>query len=218
LVLLENFQEKKERAKKIFVALKKHCPETGTALNYPDSFALLVAVILSAQCTDERVNAVTKELFKNLKTPEDFANVPQEELEKLIYSTGFYRAKAKNIRQMAKKIVSDFNGSVPASMHELLSLRGVARKTANVVLQEAFGKVEGIVVDTHIKRVSYRLGLTTTTNPEKAEKELMEIFPKTRWLELGGVFIRHGRKVCHSRKPGCGKCVVKSLCPSSFGF
>jgi len=212
----ESFLEKKSRAQKILKALKKNYPSRGTALRFESNFQLLVSVILSAQCTDSRVNMITKELFKKLKAPKDFALISQDEIEKMVYSTGFYRAKARNIKAMAKKLVSDFGSRVPDTMGELLSLQGVARKTANVVLQEGFGKTEGIVVDTHIKRVSHRLGLTSTINPEKAEKELMEIFPKKEWRNVGDVFIWHGRKVCFARKPSCEKCSIKELCPSAF--
>ncbi|MCR4368759.1 MAG: endonuclease III [archaeon] len=207
------------REQKILSILKKEHPIRGTALKFDSTFQLAVAVILSAQCTDLRVNKVTKILFQKLKAPKDFAGVPQKELEALIYSTGFYRAKARNIKAMAQKIVSEHKGKMPSQMDALLSLPGVARKSANVILQEGFGKTQGVVVDTHIKRVSFRLGFTTTTiNPTKAECELMELFPKKDWRFVGDTLIWHGRKVCHSRKPNCTGCAVNKLCPSAFTF
>jgi endonuclease-3 len=172
-----------------------------------------VAVILSAQCTDKRVNMVTPALFRRYKTAADFAAAEPAELEGLIRSTGFYRSKAKSIRETAAALVRDFGGRVPDTMEELLTLRGVARKTANVVLSTAYGKSEGIVVDTHMKRVAFRLGLTRQSDPVKVERDLMACVAKPDWNFFGIAMVWHGRRLCPARKPLCGECPLSSFCP-----
>ncbi len=195
--------------------LKSHHPE-GTALKFKSVFQLAVAVILSAQCTDVRVNIVTKELFKKYKTPTDFVELPQKELEKIIYSTGFYHAKAKSIKGMANLVHEKFNDKLPKTMGELLELPGVARKTGNIILSEGYGIVDGIAVDTHVTRLSNRLGFTSHQDAVKIEKDLMELAPREEWWNLSNMLIWHGRKVCFSRKPACDKCVLNEICPSAF--
>ncbi len=196
--------------------LKKEYPGVKIALHYSDPLELLIATILSAQCTDKQVNEVTKNLFKKYRTLQDYIKTPQEELEKDIYSTGFYRNKAKNIKELSKLLVNEFDSKVPDTMEALLTLPGVARKTANIVLSGAFGKIDGIAVDTHVKRIAFRLGLTANTNPEKIEKDLMKIIPKNDWDIFTLLLIHHGRKVCNARKPLCGECVLNKLCKSAF--
>ncbi len=205
-----------EIVSEIIELLKKEYPDVKIALNYSNPFELLIATILSAQCTDVKVNEVTEHLFKKYRTPEDYIKVPQEELEKDIYSTGFYRNKAKNIKKLCEMLVKDFNSKVPDNMDYLLALPGVARKTANVVLHGAFGKNEGIAVDTHVKRVSQRLGLTKNTDPDKIEKDLMNIVPKKDWGIFTLLLIHHGRKICFAKKPLHSKCVLNRICPSAF--
>ncbi len=201
--------------KKILRRLRQHYKNPKIALHYKSNFQLLVSTILSAQCTDQRVNKVTKELFKKYKTPKDFADLNLKTLEKMIYSTGFYKNKAKNIKATSKKLITDYNSKVPNSMKELLTLPGVARKTANVILSSAFNKNEGIVVDTHVKRVSYRLGLTKNNNPKKIEKDLMKIMPKRSWKDVSFLLINHGRKLCKAPIPKCKDCFLNDICPSS---
>ena len=208
-------------ADKILKILKREYPEVKTALHFGDVWQLLVAVILSAQCTDERVNKVTPELFKKLPKVEDFVKVKPETLEQLIYSTGFYMAKAKNIKGAAEKILKEFGGKVPGEMEDLLKLPGVARKTANVVLNAGFGKTEGMAVDTHVIRLSGRLGLADgklvkVKNAVKIERELMKKLPKMEWGNFSHLLIFHGRKVCFARKPNCKKCKLNKICPSAF--
>lgn len=186
-------------------------PDTECTLVYEDPFQLLIATQLAAQCTDARVNIVTKTLFKKYPTVESFANAELSELEQDIKSTGFYHNKAKNIIGCAKKLLSDFNGEVPKTMEELLSLPGTGRKTANLVLGDAFG-IPGIVIDTHAKRLSGRLGLTKEETPEKIEKDLMKFTPKDYWTMLGHHFVDHGRAVCDARKPKCGECTLSDVC------
>ncbi len=207
-----------DKANEILALLKNEYPEIKIALHYSNPLELLIATILSAQCTDKQVNVVTKKLFAKYRTLQDFVGISQEELEKVIYSTGFYRNKAKNIINACKIIVSDYNSNVPDTMEELLKLPGVARKTANIVLSGAFGKIEGMAVDTHVKRLSGRLGLTAHTDPEKIEKDLLKIIPKKDWDLFSLLLINHGRKVCAARKPMCGDCVLNKLCPSAFTF
>ncbi|HEY9205446.1 MAG TPA: endonuclease III [Candidatus Methanoperedens sp.] len=202
----------------IISLLKKEYPGVKIALVHSNPLELLIATILSAQCTDRQVNEVTKTLFKKYRLPDDYINVPQEELEKDIYSTGFYRNKAKNIKKLSEILVNDFGGKVPDTMEELLTLPGVARKTANIVLSAAFGKIEGIAVDTHVKRLSARLGLTENTDPDKIEKDLMRIIPRDEWAVFTLLLILHGRKICTAKKPLCGECVLNRLCPSAFTF
>lgn len=205
---------------KIIHLLKKEYPDAKIALNYANSFQLLVAVILSAQCTDERVNMVTPKLFERFPTVQDFANCDLMELQKMIYSTGFYKNKAKNIKGAAQKILGEFNGEIPDMMEKLLRLPGVARKTANVILSDAHGKSEGITVDTHVCRLSGRLGLvnkklSNAKNAVKIEMELMRKTPKEEWRQIPHLFIAHGRKICIARKPKCKICVLTGICPSA---
>lgn len=203
-------------AGKIIKALKKQYPDLKCFLTHQDPFQLLVAVILSAQCTDERVNKVTPVLFKRFKTARDFASCSIKELEKLIHSTGFYKNKAKSIQGMAKMLVKDFNGKVPKTMEELVKLPGVGRKTANVILSESFGINEGVCVDTHVLRLSQRLGFSKHKDPIKIEQDLMNQFPKKDWETISLTLITHGRKVCDARKPNCKECFLNKLCPSAF--
>jgi len=207
-----------DRPGRIFTLLKKAYPHAKIALNYSDNWQLLVAVILSAQCTDKRVNIVTRDLFKKYKTIQDYTTVPQSEFEQVIRSTGFFRNKATNIISAARIILEQHNGTVPKTMKEMLTIPGVARKTANVVLGNAYGVVEGIAVDTHVKRLSQRLGLTNHTDPDKIEQDLMRQFPKKDWFDLTYLFIEHGRSVCDAKKPLCNSCMLKKICPSAFKF
>ena len=207
-----------EKVNEIISILKKEYPDAKIALFHSNPFELLIATILSAQCTDARVNEVTKKLFGKYRTPQDYMRISQEELEKDIYSTGFYRNKAKNIKKLSEILVNDFDSKVPDNMDDLLILPGVARKTANVVLSVAFGKNEGIAVDTHVKRVSARLGLTGNKDPDKIEKDLMLQVEKSNWGIFTLLLIKHGRKICHARKPSCPECVLNRLCPCAFTF
>lgn len=198
--------------------LKKAYPGAKTALNHRTPLEMLVATILSAQCTDARVNKVTAVLFKKYGSCEDYLKVPEEELQDDIRSTGFFRNKAKNIRGACGMIIKDFGGKLPRTMDEILTLPGVARKTANVVLGNAFGVVEGIVVDTHVGRLSQRMGLSSNAAPEKIELDLMDIVPKKEWLLISNLLIEHGRRICKSRKPDCKGCLLNRICPSAFTF
>lgn len=180
---------------------------------HQNAFELLVATILSAQCTDERVNIVTANLFRKYRKPQDYLDVSQEELEQDIRPTGFYRNKAKSIRGASQKIIENFGGEIPTTMDELLTLNGVARKTANVVLGNAFGIASGVVVDTHVSRLSQRLGLTENVVAEKIEKDLQELVPETDWIMFPHWLIAHGRKICQARKPKCGICILENICP-----
>ena len=204
----------RKRISKIVKILRRTYPRSRTALYYKTPFQILIATILSAQCTDKRVNKITPHLFKKYETVYDFSKAKQSTLEKDIHSTGFYRNKAKNIISSSKRIVEVFKGKVPRTMKELLTLPGVARKTANIVLSSAFEKVEGIAVDTHVKRLSNRLGLTKECIPEKIEKDLMELVPKKDWLDFNYILVDHGRSTCKARSPLCYECVIKKLCPS----
>jgi endonuclease-3 len=201
---------------KIIELLEKRYPNPKIAINYTNPHEILVATILSAQCTDKRVNIVTKSLFKKYKTIADYANSDLTELENDIRSTGFYRNKAKNIKKSSQIIVKKYNSKVPSNMEELIELPGVARKTANIVLSNAFGIIVGIAVDTHVRRLSIRLGLTENTNPTKIEIDLMKITPKMYWKKITNLLILHGRNVCTARKPKCKICILKKICPSSF--
>lgn len=204
---------KKQRALEILIILKKLYPDATCSLNYQSQVQLLVATILSAQCTDERVNQVTPELFKKFPTAQTLAKADRQEIENLIRSTGFYRNKAKNIQNACQKIVTEFNGEVPQTMEELLTLAGVARKTANVVLAHGFGKIQGVTVDTHVKRLSNRLGLTENTDPVKIERDLMALLPQPDWENWSIRLIYHGRAVCKARQPNCQNCQLIHLCP-----
>lgn len=210
----ESLNLKKARMKQIISILAEIYPEAKIELMYGSPLQLLVATALSAQCTDKRVNIVTAELFSKFKTCRDFLEVSTEELERLIYSTGMYKTKAKNIKAACEIIDKDFGGEVPDSMEDLLKLPGVGRKTANVVLGHAFG-VPGLVVDTHVTRIAGRLGFVSTKNAEKIEFALMKIVPKDRWIDLTHYLIQHGRKTCKARKPACDLCEIASLCPSA---
>jgi endonuclease-3 len=208
--------DKKTRLMKIIELLEKEYPKAKTALHYSNPLEILVATILSAQCTDKRVNLVTPLLFKKYKTAKDYANADLAELEQDIRSTGFYRNKAKNIKNAGRMIVERFDSQVPQTIEEILELPGVARKTANIVLTNAYGVIVGIAVDTHVRRLSKRLGLTENTNPDKIEKDLMLIVPKSNWKSITNLLISHGRAVCDARKPKCGICCLNKICPSAF--
>jgi endonuclease-3 len=208
----------KKHTAEIIRRLKKAYPDAHCALNHSNAFELLIATILSAQCTDERVNIVTADLFRKYRSPSDFSNADLSELEKDIHSTGFFRNKAKNIQGASRRIIDEFGGKVPETMDELLSLPGVARKTANVVLGNAFGIASGIVVDTHVSRLSQRLGLTKNEPPEKIEKDLIALVPKKHWIMFPHWLITHGRRVCQARKPRCRECVLANICPSYDEF
>lgn len=207
---------KKEKTLEILEILKKEFPDSKCSLNYENPFQLLIATILSAQCTDVRVNQVTKEiLFPKYKTPQDYLNVPIEDLEKDIHSTGFYRNKAKSIVRCCQTLVENFDSKIPQTMKELTSLGGVGRKTANVVLGNCFGKPDGVVVDTHVTRISNKLGLTKENNAVKIEKDLNKIVHKKDWVIFSHLLIDHGRKTCNARKPKCSECQLVPLCPSA---
>ena len=203
------------RALEILSNLKQLYPEATCSLNYQTPVQLLVAVILSAQCTDERVNKVTPALFARFPDAKSLAFAEREELETLIHSTGFYRNKAKNIQGACQKILKDFQGEVPKTMAELLTLPGVARKTANVVLAHAYAIIEGVTVDTHVKRLSNRLGLTTNNDPVKIERDLMALLPQPDWETFSISIIYHGRAVCKARNPACFSCQLATLCPAA---
>lgn len=203
------------RIEKIIKILRAGYPNPKTTLKYKTPLQLLVATILSAQCTDERVNKLAPFLFAKYPNIEDFADAKQEELEKDIYSTGFYRNKAKNIIGASKIILENFKGKLPDNMEDLITLPGVARKTANVILSSVFGKADGITVDTHVKRLSERLGLSKEKNADKIEKDLMRIIPKKGWLEISYFLIDHGRAICKARKPLCVQCQINHLCPAA---
>ncbi|HLZ80828.1 MAG TPA: endonuclease III [Ktedonobacteraceae bacterium] len=205
-----------EQAEAIIAELRRLYPDAKCSLDFSTPLQLLVATQLAAQCTDERVNIVTKDLFRKYRSVEDFATVSQEELEQDIKSTGFYRNKAKNIRAACQRIITDYDGEVPHTMKELLSLPGVARKTANVVMGNAFGIVEGYIVDTHNIRLSRRFGWTTSDDPVKIEQTLMRIIPQKDWLDLSHFIIYHGRAICDARKPRCELCTLAKICPSAF--
>ena len=205
--------ENKKRAFEIIKRLKKEYPDAHCELTHTNAFELLVATILSAQCTDERVNIVTANLFRKYRKPQDYLEVAQEELELDIRPTGFFRNKAKSIQGTSRKIIENFGGDIPQTMEELLTLNGVARKTANVVLGNAFGIASGVVVDTHVSRVSHRLGLTENVAPEKIEKDLTVLVPQKDWILFPHLLIAHGRKICQARKLKCEICVLESICP-----
>ncbi len=205
--------DEKAQARRVIRQLRADYPDAECALRYESPFQLLIATILSAQCTDARVNLVTKELFSQYPTPHDLANLPLPRLEKLIQSTGFFRNKAKNIKSCATEIVRKHDGQVPADMELLVQLAGVGRKTANVVLGTAFGIASGVVVDTHVGRISRRLGLSAETNPVKVENDLMKVLPKREWVAYSHRLIHHGRQVCKSRRPLCDDCHMSSFCP-----
>lgn len=204
---------RRARAVRIVRGLRRLYPEAHCELDYSNPLELLVATILSAQCTDKRVNVVTKALFKRYRGARDYASAELPELEGLIRSTGFFRSKARSIREMARALDTDHGGRVPDSMESLLKLRGVARKTANVILGTAFGKAEGIVVDTHNKRLSWRLGLSGQRDPVKVERDLMAVVPRKDWIFLGHALVWHGRRVCKASAPDCPGCALNRICP-----
>ncbi len=206
--------DRDERAREVVDRLLEEFPDWDISLDYEDRWQLLVATILSAQCTDEMVNRVTPDLFEAYPTVEAMATADQAHVEELVHSTGFYRQKAKRLIGSAKILVDEHDGQVPDTMTALTELPGVGRKTANVVLHHGFDKTEGVVVDTHVKRISKRLGLTTTTNPDKAEQELMELLPEDDWKRFTHLLIEHGRKTCKARKPRCNDCRLFDVCPS----
>ena len=210
--------EDKERVQEIIKLLAKRHPDAKIALHYSTPLELLVATVLSAQSTDKTVNEVTKSLFKKYRKAEDYANADLKELEKDVKSAGFYRNKAKYLKKMGQMLVRKFGSEVPKTMEELTTLSGVARKTANVVLSNSFGVVEGIAVDTHVRRLAQRLGLSGNRAPNKIEKDLMELVPKEQWPKLADLLIFHGRRVCIAKKPNCERCVINMFCPSVSTF
>lgn len=203
---------KKQEIQEFVEILKNTYPDATCSLDFKTPFQIVVAVMLSAQCTDERVNKTTPALFERCKTIQDFADIDIQELEEIIHPCGFYKNKAKNIKKCAKQVLEDFGGIVPQNMEDLLALAGVGRKSANVILLEAFGIANGIAVDTHAKRISNRIGLSAQIDPEKIEQDLLKIFPKEYLKDINHLFVWHGRNTCDSRKPNCEKCMVKKYC------
>lgn len=203
---------------RIWALLKEEYPDVKPSLNYSNPLELLVATVLSAQSTDVQINKVTAELFKKYRTAEDYAGADPRELENDLYSTGFYKSKARNIKAAARIILEKYNGEVPKTMEELVTLPGVGRKTANIVLARAFGIIEGVAVDTHVKRVSRRLGFTKNFDPEKIERDLISLARREDLDSISMTLIYHGRKICQARKPKCPSCVVNQFCPSSVIF
>ena len=209
----------RENVLKIIELLRKEYPDAkGTALNFSAPLELLVATILAAQCTDERVNEVTRDLFQKYKTADDYAKADLDELEKDIKPTGFYRVKAKRLKECCKMLAEEYDSEVPQNIDALAKLPGVARKTANLVLSNAFGINQGIAMDTHVRRLSKRLGLSEKKQSDKMERDLMELIPKENWFDFTYLIVAHGRNVCTARNPRCGECVLKGLCPSAFTF
>ncbi len=203
---------KKEKVKNILVELEKKFGKPKCALNFNSPFELLVAVILSAQCTDKRVNIVTEEMFKYVNTPEEFANMSLEEIEEHIRSTGFYKNKAKSIKKCSQQLLEKYNGEIPQGMDELTELAGVGRKTANVVRGEVWGLADGITVDTHVRRITNLIGLVKNEDPIKIERELMKIVPKKSWIDFSHYIILHGRATCIARRPKCSECEIINYC------
>lgn len=206
-------QDRKGRARKIVRRLAKEYPDADCTLDFRSPLELLVATILSAQCTDARVNQVTKDLFRKYRSAADYAAAPAGELERDIQSTGFFRNKAKSLRGCCRQLIDEHGGRVPDRMDDLVRLPGIGRKTANVILGNAFDQATGVVVDTHVKRVSYRCGLTRQKDPVKIERDLMQLVPKKEWVAFGHRMILHGRRVCTARKPACSDCCLDDLCP-----
>jgi endonuclease-3 len=204
-----------ERAPEVIRRLEAAYPDAKVALNFSNPLECLVATILSAQCTDEKVNEVTATLFKKYRTAEDYLVVPEDELKADIRPTGFFNQKATSIRAACRRIVEVYGGEVPGTMEDLLTLRGVARKTANIVLGNSFGIVEGIAVDTHVKRLANRIGFSNESDPVKIEQDLMRLIPREKWFSFTYVLIDHGRAICHAKKPRCTECPIEPLCPSS---
>ena len=214
----ERVKNARDRIGDIIKILRKDYPKSRTVLKFETPLQILVATILSAQCTDEKVNQITPSLFQKYSEAKDFAQADQKKLEEEIRPTGFFRNKARSIISASRKIAEDFNGQVPDSMEELVTLPGVARKTANIVLSSVFKKAEGIAVDTHVRRLAQRLGLSKERDPDKIEKDLLRIVPKKDWLNFNYMLVNHGRKICQARKPQCPECVIRYLCPSVKGF
>ena len=214
----EVYLEPEARASKVLELLEKNYPNAEIALDYATPLQLLVATILSAQATDKQINMITPKLFKKYKTAGDYANADLEELEQYIKSSGFYHNKAKNIKNCCKTLVEKFHSKVPKTMNELIELPGVGRKTANIILANAFGIVEGVAVDTHVGRLAQRLGLSENKDPNKIEADLMKIIPKDQWMRITDLLIFHGRRVCTAKKPKCAGCVLNRICPSAFTF
>lgn len=204
----------KKQAVEIFELLKKQYPDAKCSLDFNTPFEMMVAVMLSAQCTDERVNKVTAEFFPKYNTPKAFADMPLEDIENLIHSCGFYKNKAKNLKLASQKILTEFNGVVPQTMEELMSIPGVGRKSANVIMLEAFNNPQGIAVDTHAKRISNRIGFSSAKEPQKIEQDLLKLFPKEYYYDANHILIWHGRNTCKSQKPNCENCCIKHLCKS----
>lgn len=205
--------ENRNQAKAIYRILTKQYPNVRCELDFKNPLELIVAVVLSAQCTDKRVNQITPALFKKYKSARDYAKAPLPEIEKFIYSAGFYRAKARHLQGLGRKLVEEFDGEVPSTIEELITLPGVGRKTANVVLGHAFG-IPGITVDTHFGRLSRRFQWTSSMDPVKVEHEVGQLIPEREWTNLSQRMIWHGRRICHSRKPACGACPIAKICPS----
>ncbi len=208
----------RDRIGPIVRRLRRRYPDVRTALEFRNPFEILVATILAAQCTDERVNTITPGLFRRYPTAADLARADREELEREIRPAGFFRNKAKSLLGATRRIVEAYGGAVPGTMDELLTLPGVARKTANIVLSAGFGRAEGIAVDTHARRLSQRLGLTRHEDPVKIERDLLALVPRKDWLDLNFLLVEHGRAVCQARKPRCGECFLRGLCPSAAAF
>lgn len=204
-----------ERAPEVIRRLEAAYPDAKVALNFSNPLECLVATILSAQCTDEKVNEVTATLFKKYRRAEDYLAVPEDELKADIKPTGFFNQKAASIRAACQRIVEVYGGEVPRTMEDLLTLRGVARKTANIVLGNSFGVVEGVAVDTHVKRLANRIGFSNESDPVKIEQDLMRLIPREKWFSFTYVLIDHGRAICHAKKPRCTECPIEPLCPSS---
>lgn len=204
----------RKQAVEIFELLKKQYPDAKCSLDFNTPFEMMVAVMLSAQCTDERVNKVTAEFFPKYNTPKAFADMPLEDIENLIHSCGFYKNKAKNLKLASQKILTEFNGEVPQTMEELMSIPGVGRKSANVIMLEAFNNPQGIAVDTHAKRISNRIGFSSAKEPQKIEQDLLKLFPKKYYYDANHILIWHGRNTCKSQKPNCENCCIKHLCKS----
>lgn len=204
----------KKQAVEIFELLKKQYPDAKCSLDFNTPFEMMVAVMLSAQCTDERVNKVTAEFFPKYNTPKAFADMPLEDIENLIHSCGFYKNKAKNLKLASQKILTEFNCEVPQTMEELMSIPGVGRKSANVIMLEAFNNPQGIAVDTHAKRISNRIGFSSAKEPQKIEQDLLKLFPKEYYYDANHILIWHGRNTCKSQKPNCENCCIKHLCKS----
>jgi endonuclease-3 len=205
-----------QRAPEIIRILSETYPDAKVALNFSNALEMLVATILSAQCTDEKVNEVTPTLFRKYRTPEDYLKVPEDELKADIKPTGFFNQKAISIREACRRMVEAYDGEVPNTMEDLTTLRGVARKTANIVLGNSFGIVEGIAVDTHVKRLANRLGFSERSDPDKIEQDLMRVIPRDRWFDFTYVLIDHGRAICVAKRPRCEECPVNHLCPASL--